>query len=71
MEQAVVDALAQNGPWAALFIWALIEGRKMINRIMDESKIREERLLNALDDLGEKYGGICTRLEVIETEILK
>lgn len=49
MEQIILEVLIRNGPWAALFLWALWDKSRLINRIMEENAKREERLITCLE----------------------
>ena len=51
LEELIAKTLIGAGPWAILFWWAWLQKDKLIDRIMKESREREERLMACLGDL--------------------
>lgn len=73
MDFAIMKDLSQFGIVGACFIWLLFTVMKTNaereKRMLDESKDREERLHQILEQFGSKYDIIVDRLEKIEDKI--
>ncbi|MED4374306.1 BhlA/UviB family holin-like peptide [Schinkia azotoformans] len=57
-----IDQLIQNGIFACLFIWLLVNQQK-------DSKTREEKLNSQIDKQNEQMGRIVLSLERLEQQI--
>lgn len=59
MESELFKLIVNNGAWAALFVWLLIDTRK-------ESKVREEKLQSIINNNQEVIGELADKYDVIE-----
>lgn len=60
MESELLKTIVNNGAWAVLFVWLLIDTRK-------ESKAREEKLQEIIDKNQEVISDLAESLEVVKT----
>ncbi|WP_133016406.1 BhlA/UviB family holin-like peptide [Clostridium cuniculi] len=60
MENELIKTIVNNGVWAVLFVWLLIDTRK-------ESKAREEKLQEIIDKNQEVISDLAENLEVVKT----
>lgn len=60
MENEIIKTIVNNGAWAVLFVWLLIDTRK-------ESKAREEKLQEIIDKNQEVISDLAENLEVVKT----
>lgn len=60
MESELLKTIVNNGAWAVLFVWLLIDTRK-------ESKAREEKLQEIIDKNQEVISDLAENLEVVKT----
>ena len=60
MESELLKTIVNNGAWAILFVWLLIDTRK-------ESKAREEKLQEIIDKNQEVISDLAENLEVVKT----
>ncbi|CAM2079616.1 MAG: BhlA/UviB family holin-like peptide [uncultured Clostridium sp.] len=60
MENELIKTIVNNGAWAVLFVWLLIDTRK-------ESKAREEKLQEIIDKNQEVISDLAENLEVVKT----
>ena len=60
MENELIKSIVNNGAWAVLFVWLLIDTRK-------ESKAREEKLQEIIDKNQEVISDLAENLEVVKT----
>lgn len=60
MENELFKVIINNGAWAVLFVWLLIDTRK-------ESKAREEKLQEIIDKNQEVISDLAENLEVVKT----
>lgn len=59
MESELFKLIVNNGAWAALFVWLLIDTRK-------ESKVREEKLQSIINKNQDVISELADKYDVIE-----
>lgn len=59
MENELFKVIINNGAWAVLFVWLLIDTRK-------ESKVREEKLQSIIDKNQEVISDLAEKFDVVE-----
>ncbi|WP_291653783.1 BhlA/UviB family holin-like peptide [Clostridium sp.] len=59
MENELFKVIINNGAWAVLFVWLLIDTRK-------EGKIREENLKNIIDKNQEIISNLAEKFDVVD-----
>ncbi|MDU3524247.1 BhlA/UviB family holin-like peptide [Clostridium sp.] len=59
MENELFKVIINNGAWAILFVWLLIDTRK-------EGKIREENLKNIIDKNQEIISNLAEKFDVVD-----
>lgn len=59
MESEVFKVIINNGAWAVLFVWLLIDTRK-------ESKVREEKLQGIIDKNQDVISELAEKFDVVE-----
>ncbi|MBS5884845.1 MAG: BhlA/UviB family holin-like peptide [Clostridium sp.] len=59
MENELFKVIINNGAWAVLFVWLLIDTRK-------ESKIREEKLQSIIDKNQDVISDLAEKFDVVE-----
>lgn len=79
-EANIMDIILQNGPWAAMLVYYYISSRKdtearetdhkaFIEKVMDESKEREDKLMENLTSITNRFGEISTCLNEIKGDL--
>ncbi|MBS5305737.1 BhlA/UviB family holin-like peptide [Clostridium sp.] len=59
MENELFKVIINNGAWAVLFVWLLIDTRK-------ESKVREEKLQGIINKNQEVISELADKFDVVE-----
>ena len=59
MENELFTVIINNGAWAVLFVWLLIDTRK-------ESKVREEKLQGIINKNQEVISELADKFDVVE-----
>lgn len=59
MENELFKVIINNGAWAVLFVWLLIDTRK-------ESKVREEKLQGIINKNQEVISKLADKFDVVE-----
>ena len=59
MENELFKVIINNGAWAVLFVWLLIDTRK-------ESKVREEKLQGIINKNQEVIAELAEKFDVVE-----
>ncbi|CAM2079574.1 MAG: Bacteriocin [uncultured Clostridium sp.] len=59
MENEILKTIVNNGAWAVLFVWLLIDTRK-------ESKAREEKLQGIINKNQEVISELAEKFDVVE-----
>ncbi|MBS4959057.1 MAG: bacteriocin [Clostridium sp.] len=59
MENELFKVIINNGAWAVLFVWLLIDTRK-------ESKVREEKLQEIINKNQEVISELADKFDVVE-----
>lgn len=59
MENELIKTIVNNGVWAVLFVWLLIDTRK-------ESKAREEKLQSIINKNQEVISELAEKFDVVE-----
>lgn len=60
MENEILKTIVNNGAWAVLFVWLLIDTRK-------ESKAREEKLQGIINKNQEVISELAEKFDVVES----
>ena len=60
VENELIKTIVNNGAWAVLFVWLLIDTRK-------ESKAREEKLQSIIDKNQEVISELAEKFDVVES----
>lgn len=62
--QVVADLIMNQGIWAIMFVWLFWNTR-------EESKLREEKLMNVIEEHGNQLSHITETLQTINAKIDK
>lgn len=70
MESEVFKVIINNGAWAVLFVWLLIDTRKESKAreeaLREESRIREEKLQDIINKNQEVIAELAEKFDVVE-----
>ena len=66
MEKDILNQIASNAPFAALFVWLLWDTRKEARESRAESKLREEKLHDTIDKNQTIINELAQKFNVVE-----
>lgn len=69
MEESLVKEAVGQGLWAVLFVSLYIYQLKESRRQMDEAKIREDKLMGFINDMGTQFETLARQYDSMSDDI--
>lgn len=65
----ILDFVAQQGIWCALFVWLFYNTRQDSKKALEKAQIREDKLMACLNEQGKQLENITKTLDTINSRV--